>query len=63
MRIHASIIIPMMIAENRMSFSPGARGGTWPTNIRGRGARKSIKLPSPGVKFPKMIPCLGVKFS
>ena len=28
-------------------------GGTWPTNIRGRAAGKSIKLPCPGVKFRK----------
>ena len=40
-----------------------ARGGTLPTNIRGRAAGKSKKLPFPGVKFPKMIPCPGVKFS
>ena len=35
-------------------------GGTWPTNIRGGASGKSEKLPCPGVKFLKMIPCPGV---
>ena len=41
----------------------GGGGGTWPTNIRGRAAGKSKKLPCPGVNFAKKIPCPGVKFS
>ena len=45
------------------SLAPGGGGGTWPTSIRGRAAGKSKKLPCPGVKFPKMMLCLGVKFS
>ena len=38
-------------------------GGTWPSNIWGGAARKSEKAPCRGVKFPKMIPYPGVKFS
>ena len=37
--------------------APGGGGGTWPTNIRGRAAGKSKKLPCPGVKFSQTIPC------
>ena len=43
------------------AFDPG--GGTWFANIRGGAAGKSEKLPCPGVRFLKMIPCPGAKGS
>ena len=45
-----------------MRYAPGGKG-TWSTNVRGGAAGKSEKLPCPGVKFLKMIPCLEVTFS
>ena len=44
-----------------MNKEPG--GGTWFANIRGGAAGKSEKLPCPGVRFLKMIPCPGAKGS
>ena len=41
----------------------GGGGGTWSMNIRVGADGKSEKLSCPGVKFLKMIPCRGLKFS
>ena len=57
-------ISPEIIAiEFQSDYVTPPGGGTWFANIRGGAAGKSEKLPCPGVRFLKMIPCFGAKGS
>ena len=58
-RMERGILVPKHSSHKH--FPPG--GGTWFANIRGGAAGKSEKLPCPGVRFLKMIPCPGAKGS